>query len=153
MFEQELFNEITDNFEVEGFDITVGFGEVPESTKAPYIVMYPINEDGTRQVICNPDNYTDGVSTIQFSIYDVDYSNAYYIARQLDIMLADLTDTDNYNILLDSTNTNRGFPDLNTGLSLHTLTRTFTYTAKSEIYYKRMKLKSNEGNLIVNIAD
>lgn len=128
MFEQELYNHIKDNFVVEGFNLTVGFGEVPESTKAPYIVIYPLNNNGTRQILCDIDDYTDGRTSIQFSIYDVDYSNACYIGRQLDIFLAKIDLLPSYRVLLNNNEVIRGFPTVNTGLSLETVTRLFTYT-------------------------
>lgn len=149
MFEQELYNEITENFEVEGFDITIGFGEVSEDTPAPYIVMYPLNNDGTRQVLCNTDNYTDGQTSIQFSIYDVDYSNAVYIGRQLDIFLAELRYLPNYRILINNAEIIRGFPNENTGLSTETVTRLFTYTIHNEEYARNLKLQAGDKNLVV----
>lgn len=127
MFEQELFNYIANNFEVEGFNIGFWFGEVEESQKAPYIVMYPLNNDGTRQVLCDIDDYTDGRTSIQFNIYDVDYSNALYIGRQLDIFLADLKYLPSYRILLNNNEVIRGFPTVNNGLTLETVTRLFSY--------------------------
>lgn len=149
MFEQELLNEITDYFDVEGFNITIGFGEVPEETKTPYIVMYPLNNDGTRQVLCNTDNYTDGETTIQFSIYDVDYSNACYIGRQLDIFLAGLRYLPSHRILINNTETIRGFPDTNLGVSVETVTRRFTYTAHNEPYEQEALLSAGDKNLTV----
>lgn len=128
MFEQELFNYIADNFEVEGFNLGFGFGEVEESQKTPYIVMFPLNNDGTRQVLCDIDDYTDGRTSIQFSIYDVDYSNAMYIGRQLDIFLANLKYLPSYRILLNNNEVIRGFNTVNNGLTLETVTRLFTYT-------------------------
>lgn len=132
MFEQELYNHIKDNFTLVGFNLTIGFGEVPESTKAPYIVMYPLNNDGTRQVLCDTDDYTDGRTSIQFSIYDVDYSNACYIGRQLDIFLAEIDLLPSYRVLLNNNEVIRGFPTVNTALSLETVTRLFTYHKKGE---------------------
>ncbi len=128
MFEQELYNYIRDNFQVEGFNLTVGFGEVPESTKAPYIVMYPLNNNGTRQVLCDIDDYTDGRTSIQFSVYDVDYSNACYIGRQLDIFLSKIDLLPSYRVLLNNNEIIRGFPTVNNGLTLETVTRLFSYT-------------------------
>lgn len=136
MFEQELFNYITDNFSVEGFDLTIGFGEVPENTKAPYIVMFPLNNDGTRQVLCDIDDYTDGRTSIQFSVYDIDYSNACFIGRELDKFLASIKLLPSYRILLNNNEVIRGFDTLNNGLTLETVTRLFTYTSASE---QRMK--------------
>lgn len=128
MFEEELYNHIKENFAVEGFNLTVGFGEVPERTKAPYIIMYPLNNNGTRQVLCDIDDYTDGRTSIQFSIYDVDYSNACYIGRQLDIFLAKIDLLPSYRVLLNNNEVIRGFDTLNNGLALETVTRLFSYT-------------------------
>ena len=153
MFEQELFNEITDYFSDRlpsaWDDIGIYFGEAPESQKAPYIVMYPLNNDGTRQVLYDIDDYTDGNTLIQFNIYDVDYSNAMYIGRQLDIFLAELKVLPNYRILLNNSEVIRGFPDVNTGLSLETVTRLFTYTAFNGEYEQDAKLQAGEANLTV----
>lgn len=132
MFEQELYNHIKDNFTVEGFDLTVGFGEVPENTKAPYIVIFPLNNNGTRQVLCDSDDYTDGRTSIQFSVYDIDYSNACYIGRQLDIFLSKIDLLPSYKVLLNNSEVIRGFDGLNNGLALETVTRLFTYTTLKE---------------------
>lgn len=132
MFEQELYNHIKDNFTVEGFNLTVGFGEVPASTKAPYIVMYPLNNNGTRQVLCDIDDYTDGRTSIQVSVYDVDYSNACYIGRQLDVFLSKIDLLPSYRVLLNNNEVIRGFDTLNNGLALETVTRLFTYHKKGE---------------------
>ena len=128
MFEKELFNYIKANFSVDKFNIKFYFGEAPQSTKQPYIVMYPLDIDGTKQVLCNENNYTDGESFIQFSIYGLDSSNLIYIKQQLDIFLALLHVIPNYRILIDNHEGARGGFIENTGLKLETLTRTFTYT-------------------------
>lgn len=130
MFEQELYNYIQSNFSVQGFNIGFGFGEVAENINAPYIAMFPLNNDGTKQVLCNDNNYTDGQTTIQFSVYAKSYKNASYIGRMLDIFLADLRYLTNYKIVLNNTEVIRGFDNINTGLSLETVTRLFTYTKK-----------------------
>lgn len=132
MFEQELFNYILNNFDVEGFQLKIGFGEVSEHTKAPYIVMFPLNNDGTRQVLCDNDDYTDGRTSIQFSVYDVDYSNACYIGRELDKFLAGIKLLPSYRILLNNNEVIRGFDTVNNGLTLETVTRLFTYTRIGE---------------------
>lgn len=128
MFEQELFNYVANNFEVAGFNLGFGFGEVEESQKAPYIVMFPLNNDGTKQVLCNENDYTDGETSIQFNIYTVNYSNSLYLGRQLDIFLSRIDILPNYRVLLNNHEVIRGFPDSNAGLSLETVTRLFTYT-------------------------
>lgn len=150
MFEKELYNYIAGNFNSTlpelWQNVAVYFGEVPEVQKAPYIVMYPLNNDGTRQVLCNKDDYTDGRTSIQFNIYDVDYSNAIYIGRQLDIFLADLDLINNYRVLLNNHENIRGFPDISNGLSLETVTRLFTYTKYTPEEYQN--LVTNLGVLI-----
>ena len=133
MFEQELYNKITNKFNIEGFTLGFGFGEVIESQKAPYIVMFPLNNDGTKQVLCDDNDYTDGDLSVQFNVYDVDYSNACYIARQLDIFLAELNLLDTYRILINNHETTRGNAGTHPALSLETITRRFTYTKLEEI--------------------
>ena len=128
MFEKELFNYIKANFSLDNFNIKFYFGEAPESTKQPYIVMYPLDIDGTKQVLCNENNYTDGESYIQFSIYGLDSSNILYIKKELDTFLASLNLIPNYRILLNRHEGARGGFTENTGLKIETLTRTFTYT-------------------------
>lgn len=131
MFEQELFNYISANFAdtlpLVWANVSIHFGEAEESTKTPYIVMYPLNNDGTKQVLCNENDYTDGETSIQFNIYTVNYSNSLYIGRQLDIFLSKIDILENYRVLLNNHEVTRGFPDLTTGLSLETVTRRFTY--------------------------
>lgn len=152
MFEQELYNEIAQNF-INGLpdvwqNTGVYFGEAPENQKAPYIVMYPLNNNGTRQVLCDVDDYTDGATSIQFNIYDTDYSNAMYLGRQLDIFLAEIRILSSYRIMLNNNEVIRGFPTVNTGLSLETVTRYFTYTI-----YGDYPLATSQGLLTVNIND
>lgn len=130
MFEQELYTFIKTNFYVTNFNLVIGFGEVPENTSYPYIVMYPLNNDGTRQVLCDDDDYTDGQTSIQFTVYSIDYSNAVYIGRQLDIYLSELHYLPHYDIILNNTEVIRGFPNTNTGLTAETITRLFTYHKK-----------------------
>lgn len=128
MFEKELFNYIKENFKLSGFNVSFGFGEVKDTTKSPYVVMYVLNNDGTRQVLCDIDDYTDGQVSIQFSIYATNYSNAMYIGKELDTFLANIKSLSSYMVILNNHEVTRGFPDINTGLSLNTVTRLFTYT-------------------------
>lgn len=133
MFEQELFNHIKANFTVPKFDIKVYFGDAPQNTKQPYIVMFPLDIDGTKQVLCNENNYTDGESYIQFNIYGLDVSNLIYIKQQLDIFLAELYSLTSYRILLNQHEGARGGFEDNTGLKIETLTRNFTYTTYERV--------------------
>lgn len=132
MFEKELFNYIKANFRLDNFDIKFYFGEAPQSTKQPYIVMYPLDIDGTKQVLCNENNYTDGESYIQFNIYGLNASNLIYIKQKLDIFISTLQILPSYRVLLNSHEGARGGFIENTGLKLETLTRLLTYTRLGE---------------------
>lgn len=133
MFENELFNYIKANFTVNKFDIKVYFGDAPQNTKQPYIVMFPLDIDGTKQVLCNDNNYTDGESYIQFNIYGLDVSNLIYIKQKLDIFLAELNVLPSYRVLLNQHEGVRGGFIDDTGLKIETLTRNFTYTTYERV--------------------
>lgn len=128
MFEKELFNYIKSNFSLDNFNIKFYFGEAPQSTKQPYIVMYSLDIDGTKEVLCNENNYTDGESYVQFNIYGLDASNILYIKQKLDTFLATTNLLPSYRVLLNIHEGARGGFIENTGLKVETLTRTFTYT-------------------------
>lgn len=133
MFEKELFNYIKANFSINKFDIKVYFGDAPQTTKQPYIVMFPLDIDGTKQVLCNENDYTDGESLIQFNIYGLDVSNLVYIKQKLDIFLAELNVLPSYRVLLNQHEGARGGFIDNTGLKIETLTRNFTYTTYERV--------------------
>ena len=133
MFEKELFNYIKANFSINKFDIKVYFGDAPQNTKQPYIVMFPLDIDGTKQVLCNENDYTDGESLIQFNIYGLDASNLLFIKQKLDIFLAGIDVLTNYRVLLNTHEGARGGFIDNTGLKIETLTRNFTYTTYERV--------------------
>ena len=133
MFEKELFNYIKTNFSIIKFDIKFYFGDAPQNTKQPYIVMFPLDIDGTKQVLCNENNYTDGESYIQFNIYGLAVSNIIFIKQQLDIFLAELNVLPSYRVLLNQHEGARGGFIDNTGLKIETLTRNFTYTTYERV--------------------
>lgn len=133
MFEQELFNYIKANFNINKFDLKIYFGDAPQNAKQPYIVMYPLDIDGTKQVLCNENNYTDGESYIQFNIYGLDVSNLIFIKQQLDIFLAELNVLPSYRVLLNQHEGARGGFIDDTGLKIETLTRNFTYTTYERV--------------------
>ena len=129
MFEKELFNYIKANFSVDKFNIKFYFGETPQSTKNPYIVMYALDIDGTKQVLCNENNYTDGESFLQFNIYGQDTTNILYIKKQLDSFLAEINLLPSYRVLLNTHEGARGGFTSDNGLKIETLTRNMTYTS------------------------
>ena len=111
--------------------------------------MFPLNNDGTRQVLCDDDDYTDGQTSIQFSVYAKNYKNASYIGRQLDIFLSGLRYLTDYQITLNNTEVVRGFDNIDTGLSLETVTRLFAYTN----FNYNLLLAAAQGDLIINEND
>ena len=145
MFEKELFEHIQNNFNEylpEAWQgVNVYFGEVPEVQKAPYIVMYPISNNGTRQVLCDNDDYTDGAISIQFNVYAPDYTNALYLGKKLDVFLTEIDVLDSFYIMLNNHENIRGFPDISNGLSLETITRHFTYTVIMPTEYQNLVCK------------
>lgn len=134
MFEEVLFNHIVDNFEVSGFDITIGFGEVPEETLAPYIVQYNLDTDGDRRTLNNSDNFTDGEAFIQWNIYCTDPSNAFYLKQRLMSFIAELKYISlnglNYMIELNQHSSSPSGSDQNTGLFVEVVAREITYSKK-----------------------
>lgn len=128
MFEKELYNYINDNFSLENFTVKFSFGTAPQDTKNIYVVMYPLDIDGTKQVLCNENNYTDGESYIQFSIYGIDTKNILRVKKELDTFLASIRLLPSYRVLLNNHEGARGGFTENTGLKIETLTRLFTYT-------------------------
>ena len=95
--------------------------------------MFPLDIDGTKQVLCNDNNYTDGESYIQFNIYGPAVSNIIFIKQQLDIFLAELNVLPSYRVLLNQHEGARGGFIDDTGLKIETLTRNFTYTTYERV--------------------
>lgn len=127
MFEQALFEEIQKNFKAGAFELSFGYGEIDESAKEPYIIQYTNDMDGTRQVLCNQDDFKDGRSFVQWNIYASNVSNADYIAKELMSFIAGLKQVGSYQIILNNHQSTRNFPNINTGLTINTISREFTY--------------------------
>lgn len=116
MFEQLLFEYIRDNFKVDGFDLSFGYGEISPKTKEPYIIQYSLGMNGTRQVLCNEDNYTDGESFTQWNIYTSSQSSADFINQELFKFVMDLPSLGEYKIGLVKLNSSRSFTEPSIGL-------------------------------------
>lgn len=131
MFEQGLFNYIVANFTVTDFDdLSVHFGEAPETAKAPYIVMYVLDSDGDPQTLCDG-QYDAGDSFIQFNIYSPDMTNASYLKYKLDLFLTGVTrltvDTVSYTISRTTHGASPSAQTLTNGLAADVLAKTFNY--------------------------
>lgn len=125
MFEQEIFEYLQDDFK---FVNAVYFGEANSKAKAPYIVQYSLDTDGTREVLCNSDNFTDGEAFIQWNIYDTDPTHAFYLKTELMKALSNIDALTNYRILLNNHASSPSGTDLNTGLFVEVVSREITYT-------------------------
>lgn len=131
MFEEAQYNYIKDNFSVSGFDIEVFYGEAPESQEAPYIVQYSLDTDGTKQVLCEDNDYSYGEAFMQWNIYTIDPKDGFYIKRQLETFLSDLNsvtlNSTQYMIQLNQHEASPSNIGLTNGLNVDILARTFTY--------------------------
>lgn len=116
MFEQFLFEYIKENFKVDGFNLSFGYGDIEPKTKEPYIIQYSLGMDGSRQVLCNEDNYTDGVSFVQWNIYTTSQSSADYIYQQLFKFIENIKQIGYYKIGLNQYNSSRTITNPNIGL-------------------------------------
>lgn len=127
MFEQLLFEYIRDNFKVDGFNLSFGYGEIPAQIKEPYIIQYSLDMDGTRQVLCNPDDFTDGESFTQWNIYAASQSSADYIYQKLFTFIQGIKQIGEYKIGLNLFNSNRNITNPNIGLYMSALAMQIQY--------------------------
>ncbi len=116
MFEQLLFEYIRSNFKVEGFNFTFGYGEIEPKTKQPYIIQHSLLMDGTQQVLCNDNNFSDGMSFTQWNIYTSSQSSADFINQELFKFVMDLPSLGGYKIGLVKLNSSRSFIEPSIGL-------------------------------------
>lgn len=124
MFEAELYEEIKTNFTL----APCYFGEADTKQKNPYIVQYSLDTDGTRAVLCNIDDFTDGDCLIQWNIYCSDAKYAFKLKHELMKFIANIKLLTNYRVLLNNHESSPSGTDLNTGLFTEIVSRSFTYT-------------------------
>lgn len=127
MFEQLLFEYIKENFKVEGFNLSFGYGEIEPKTKEPYIIQHSLGMDGTRQVLCNEDNYTDGESFTQWNIYTGSQSTADYIYQKLFTFVSGIKKLGDYKIGLNIFDSGRSITNPDIGLYFSALTMQIQY--------------------------
>lgn len=96
--------------------MSFGYGEISPKTKEPYIIQYSLGMNGTRQVLCNEDNYTDGESFTQWNIYTSSQSSADFINQELFKFVMDLPSLGEYKIGLVKLNSSRSFTEPSIGL-------------------------------------
>lgn len=127
MFEQLLFEKIRDEFKVEGFNLSFGYGEIPAKTKNPYIIQHTLDMDGTRQVLCNPDDFTDGDLFVQWNIYTTSASTSDFIYQKLFTFVQELKQLGEYKIGLNLFNSSRNLTEPDLGLFMTALAMQINY--------------------------
>ena len=127
MFEQLLYEYIKDNFKLEGFNLSFGYGEIPSKTKAPYIIQYSLSMDGTGQVLCSNRDYKDGESIIQWNIYTKSQSTSDYIYQQLFTFINTIKTIGDYKLGLVTFDSGRSITNPDTGLYFSALTMQIQY--------------------------
>lgn len=127
MFEQLLFEYIKENFKVEGFNLSFGYGEIPPKTKKPYIIQYSLSMDGTGQVLCSADDYTDGVSITQWNIYTKSQTTSDYIYQKLFTFISGIKKLGDYKIGLNTFDSGRSITNPDIGLYFSALTMQIQY--------------------------
>ena len=127
MFEQLLYEYIKENFKVDGFNLSFGYGEIPSKTKAPYIIQYSLSMDGTGQVLCSADDYTDGVSITQWNIYTKSQTTSDYIYQKLFAFISGIKKLGDYKIGLNTFDSGRSITNPDIGLYFSALTMQIQY--------------------------
>ena len=130
MFETALFDHIKNNFTLSGFTLVLGFKSVPETTKAPYVIQYPLDTSGDAQFLCNDNDFSDGEAFIQWNVSHPDPKKAFYIKCQLMTFIAELKDITGYQIMLNTAASSPGDYDETSKLYIETVTREITYSKK-----------------------
>lgn len=127
MFEQLLYEYIKENFKVEGFNLSFGYGEIPSKTKAPYIIQYSLSMDGTGQVLCSSNDYTDGESITQWNIYTKSQTTSDYIYQKLFTFVSGIKKLGDYKIGLNIFDSGRSITNPDIGLYFSALTMQIQY--------------------------
>ena len=127
MFEQLLYEYIKENFKVEGFNLSFGYGEIPSKTKAPYIIQHSLSMDGTGQVLCSSNDYTDGESITQWNIYTKSQTTSDYIYQKLFTFVSGIKKLGDYKIGLNTFDSGRSITNPDIGLYFSALTMQIQY--------------------------
>lgn len=128
MFEQAIFEHIQNNFTVSGYSLTFGFGEVPESTKTPYIIQYSLNANGDQHFLNNNNDFTDGEASIQWTVFHQSFENCFYLKHELMKFIGQLRTVTGYQIRENVGQSSPSGTDLNGNVAAEVITRDFTYT-------------------------
>lgn len=139
MFEVELYNHVSVNFPlsnasdtiVDFSTITVGFGQVPEQTQAPYVVMYVLDSNGDPVTLCDS-QFDAGDSFIQFNVVAFSNEKAFYIKQKLNEFLTSFRTLTSGSVSYTIERTTHGASPsaqtLTNGLAVDVLAKTFNYT-------------------------
>ncbi len=131
MFEKELFEKIKNEFKLDNVELNFGYGEIDSETQLPYIIQYSLEMDGSRHVLANDDDFTDGKSLIQWNVCSADMLNSDLIVQELFKFILMTNQVNGYRLGLKLLEESEDKKDLNNDLSLSKLVMRINYTKEN----------------------
>ena len=131
MFEKELFEKIKNEFKLDNVELHFGYGKLDSETQLPYLIQYSLEMDGSRQVLANDDDFTDGKSLIQWNVCSTDMLNSDFIVQELFKFILNTKQINCYRLGLKLLEEFEEKKDLNNDLSLSKLVMRINYTKEN----------------------
>lgn len=131
MFERGIIEEVQANFSMADFPtLSFYFGEAPQSTSAPYGVMFVLDSNGDPQTLCD-EQFDAGDSFIQFNVYAESPIDSFRIKQALSEFLTTFrtltVGSQEYIINRTTHGSSPSSQTLTNGLSVDVLAKTFNY--------------------------
>lgn len=131
MFEKELFEKIKKEFKLDNVELNFGYGGIDSETQLPYIIQDSLEMNGSRHVLANNDDFTDGKSLIQWKVCSSDMLNSDLIVQELFKFILMTNQVNGYRLGLKLLEENEDKKDLNNDLSLSKLVMRINYTKEN----------------------
>lgn len=131
MFEKELFEKIKKEFKLDNVELSFGYGGIDSETQLPYIIQDSLEMNGSRHVLANNDDFTDGKSLIQWKVCSADMLNSDLIVQELFKFILITNQVNGYRLGLKLLEENEDKKDLNNDLSLSKLVMRINYTKEN----------------------
>ena len=131
MFEKELFEKIKKEFKLDNVELNFGYGGIDSETQLPYIIQDSLEMNGSRHVLANNDDFTDGKSLIQWNVCSADMLNSDLIVQELFKFILMTNQVNGYRLGLKLLEENEDKKDLNNDLSLSKLVMRINYTKEN----------------------
>ena len=131
MFEKELFEKIKKEFKLDNVELNFGYGGIDSETQLPYIIQDSLEMNGSRHVLANNDDFTDGKSLIQWKVCSADMLNSDLIVQELFKFILMTNQVNGYRLGLKLLEENEDKKDLNNDLSLSKLVMRINYTKEN----------------------